>query len=127
MLKSAILFYRKLSADLTKMGFRINFYDPCVANKMIGGKQLTVCWHVGDFKISHVSKHVVTKFIRKLNKLYGKQGRLVVSRGKRHDYLGIIMDFNQKGKIVVDMAKYVKQTHEHFSEDLGGHVTTPAA
>ena len=32
-LRSALLFYRKLAKDLTKMGFKINVYDPCVANK----------------------------------------------------------------------------------------------
>ena len=91
-LKSAILFYRKLAADLTKMGFKINFYDPCVANKLVGVKQLTVCWHVDDLKISHVNKHVVTKLIRKLNRLYGKTDKLTVSRGKYHDYLGMYLD-----------------------------------
>ena len=47
-LKSAILFYRKLATDLVKMGFKINFYNPCVANKLVEGKQLTVFWHVDD-------------------------------------------------------------------------------
>ena len=35
MMKSAILFYRKLVADLTSLGYVINPYDSCVANKMI--------------------------------------------------------------------------------------------
>jgi hypothetical protein len=33
MMKSALLFYRKLVADLTSLGYTINPYDPCVANK----------------------------------------------------------------------------------------------
>ena len=37
-LKSALLFYEKLVGDLEAYGFRINAYDPCVANKMVGGK-----------------------------------------------------------------------------------------
>ena len=49
-LKSAQLFYEKLVGDLEVYGFKINSYDPCVVNKMIGGKQLTVCWHVDDQK-----------------------------------------------------------------------------
>ena len=49
-LKSALLFYKKLVGDLEAYGFKINPYDPCVVNKMIGGKQLTVCWHVDDLK-----------------------------------------------------------------------------
>ena len=75
------------------MGFKINFYDPCVANKLVGGKQLTVCWHVDDLKISHVNKHVVTKLIRKLNRLYGKTDKLTVSRVKYHDYLRMYLDY----------------------------------
>ena len=38
MMKSALLFYRKLVADLTSLGYEINPYDPCVANKIINGK-----------------------------------------------------------------------------------------
>ena len=33
LLKSALKFYKKLSKDLTKMGFKIKYYDQCVANK----------------------------------------------------------------------------------------------
>ncbi len=32
LLKSALLFYKKLSGDLKNYGFTINPYDPCVAN-----------------------------------------------------------------------------------------------
>ncbi len=35
MMKSALIFYRKLLLELKKMGFEINPYDPCVANKMV--------------------------------------------------------------------------------------------
>ena len=41
-IKSALLFYKKLVGGLETYGFRINPYDLCVANKMLGGKQLTV-------------------------------------------------------------------------------------
>jgi hypothetical protein len=35
MLKSALLFRRKLVAELHTMGFEINPYDPCIANKTV--------------------------------------------------------------------------------------------
>ena len=60
-LKSALLFYKKLAGDLEAYGFRINIYDPCVANKMIGRKQLTVCWHVDNLKTSCVDVNEVTQ------------------------------------------------------------------
>jgi hypothetical protein len=54
MMKSALLFYRKLVSELKKMGFDINPYDPCVANKIVNGMQTTIRWHVDDLMISHV-------------------------------------------------------------------------
>ena len=110
-LKSTILFYRKLAADITKMGFNINLYDPCIANKMVGGKQLTVCWHIDDLKISHMNKQVVTKLIQQLNRLYGKEDKLTVSQGKFHHYLEMYLDYRTDGVVRIDMKKYVKETY----------------
>ena len=63
LLRSALLFYKKLRGDLEKMGFEVNPYNPCVANKMINGSQMTVTWHVNDLKISHKESTGVKKFI----------------------------------------------------------------
>ena len=49
-----MLFYEKLVGDLEAYVFKINPYDPCVAKNMVGGKQLTVCLHIEDLKISCV-------------------------------------------------------------------------
>ena len=62
-LKSALLFYKKLVGGLEAYGFRINPCDPCVANNMVGGKQITVCLHVDDLKISCLDANEVTKMI----------------------------------------------------------------
>jgi hypothetical protein len=43
MMKSALLFYCKLVADLMSIGFSINPYDPCVANKTVNRSQMTIC------------------------------------------------------------------------------------
>ena len=48
LLRSALLFYKKLAGELVNMGFEINPYDPCVANKMVNGSQMTVTWHVDE-------------------------------------------------------------------------------
>jgi hypothetical protein len=37
--------------------FANNPYDPCVANKMIEGEQMTICFHVDDCKLSHRKGH----------------------------------------------------------------------
>jgi hypothetical protein len=43
LLRSALLFDRKLVADLESDVFALNPYDLCVANKVVNGKQMTVC------------------------------------------------------------------------------------
>ena len=48
LLKSALLFYLKLVEDLERYGFELNPYDPCVANKVVNGEQMTVVWYVND-------------------------------------------------------------------------------
>ena len=62
-LKSALLFYQKLSSDLKNKGFTINPYDPCVAKKMLYGKQMIIMWHVENLKISHAESRKVTRMI----------------------------------------------------------------
>ncbi len=64
MMKSALLFYRKLVADLKSLGNEINPYNPCVANKTINGKQMTICWHVDDLFVGHADLTVVTDFLK---------------------------------------------------------------
>ena len=51
LLKSALLFYKKLAGELVNMGFEINPYDPCVDNKTVNGIQMTVTWYVDDLTL----------------------------------------------------------------------------
>ena len=66
------MFYEKLVGDLEAYGFRINPYNLCVAKNMIDGKQLTLCWHVDDLKISCVDANEVTKMIEWIESEYGE-------------------------------------------------------
>ena len=84
-LQAALLFWKDLSGYLQEMGFTLNPYDRCVANKMIGGKQCTVLWHVDDLKISHMKDEVIEDVISTLSDRYGKEAPLVVTGGKVHD------------------------------------------
>ena len=54
------MFYKRLRIDLENMGFEINPYGPCVANKMVNGHQMTIFWHVDDLKVSHKDQNSVT-------------------------------------------------------------------
>ena len=63
MMKSALLFYQKLVLELKSMGFVINPYDPCIANKIVDGHQLTLRRHVDDLIISHIDMSAINDFL----------------------------------------------------------------
>ncbi len=80
LLRSALLFYKKLVADLESDGFVLNPYD-----LVVDGKQMTVCRHVDNLKVSHCDPAQVTIFGEWLSKKYGVA--VATHRGKIHDYL----------------------------------------
>ena len=63
MLQSSLLYYKKFWKDLEGQGFKINPYDPCVANRTVEGTQHTITWHVDDLKSSHLNPKVNDKFL----------------------------------------------------------------
>jgi hypothetical protein len=71
LLRSALLFYKKLVANLESDGFVLNPYDPYVANKVVDRKQMTICWQVDDLKVSHCDPAQVTIFGEWLSTKYG--------------------------------------------------------
>ena len=90
MLHSSSLFYRKFVKDLKSYGFELNPYDPCVANKMVDGKQLTIYWHVDDLKASHEDSKVIDGFVQWIKDKYEDEEitKVRVTCGKKHNYLG---------------------------------------
>ena len=122
-LKSALLFYKKLWGDLRDNGFVMNSYDPCVCNKVVNGTQMTITWHVDDLKISHASNDSISEVIRWLETIYGK---LDASRGDKHQYLGMGLDYSEKGKVKVSMEQFTLKTIAEFPEDLTRTAGTPA-
>ena len=107
-LNSALLFYCKLWGDLHAKGSTINPYNPCVANKDIGGLQMTTAWHVDNRKMSDKSPQVVTGVIEWLRGIYGE---LCISHGKKHEYLGIDIDYSAPGNVTFGMEKMHLQHH----------------
>ena len=124
-LKAALLFYKRLVKDLESYGFELNPYDPCVANMTINGSQFTIVWHVDDLKMSHKDQDVVTDVINWLKGIYGEHMR--ISRGKKHDYLGMDLDFSHDGEVWVTMVNYVQQIIDDFPEEIIQSPYSPAA
>ena len=71
-LTAPILWYQLFTNTLLENGFTLNPYDPCVANKLINGLQMTVCWYVDDLKVSHKQENEVKNMTNKLENKFGK-------------------------------------------------------
>ena len=111
---ASLLYYRKFTRSLKRKGYTMNPYDPCVWNKTIDGKQCTICFHVDDCKISHVSDTVIDETIDWLRKDYESifedgSGEMKVNRGKVHKYLGMTLDFSTDKQVKISMVDYVKE------------------
>ena len=50
---------------------------------------------------------------------------VIAVRGKRHDYLAMVLDFSISGVLKVDMTNYVKSMVEEFPEKLSGNTNCP--
>ena len=111
-LHSALIFYRKLLADLESIGFKLNPYNSCFVNKIVDGKQFTFTWHVENLKLSHIDKEVVDNMVEWMKGLYGQDMR--TSRGKNHDCLGTMLGFSVKGQVAVTIVDYLKGAISNF-------------
>ena len=76
---------------------------------------------------------MVTNIISKLEKQYGKDAYgndcpLTICRGKKHDYLGMTLDYTKSGKVAVDMTEYIEnKILNDLPDDFNGTAVTPAA
>ena len=95
-IKAAMLWYDLYTQKLKELGFELNAYDMCVANKIINGQQCKIFWHVGDNKVSHEKCAVVEDIIEELEK---KFGAFSVVHGKNQDYLGMIINIIDDKKV----------------------------
>jgi hypothetical protein len=131
---ASLLYYRKFCNSLTSKGFEFNPYDPCVANKIIKGKQMTICFHVDDCKLSHVLSKEMDKMIEWLREEYESifedgSGQMSVSRGKVHTYLGMTLDYTAPGQVKITMLDYLIEILVAFAkaEPNGGGTKASAA
>jgi hypothetical protein len=118
---ASLMFYKKLVAALKSYGFEFNPYDACVANKTVDGSVLTICFHVDDCKISHVSTKVVDETLSRLRNDFevvfkDGLGAMKVHRGKRHEFVGMSLDYSHKGEVHISMSRYVKDLCDTFKQ-----------
>ena len=106
-----LLWYDLFVSFLRDMGFVLNPYDMCVANKTINGKKCTVAWYVDDNKISHVKQEVVDNIVSKIGKHFPG---LTISTGTEHTLLGIRIKYLDDGTVSLNMRDYIQEVVEDF-------------
>ena len=119
-MQAALLWYRTFVKFLKDGEFKINKYDPCIANKIINGKQCTICWHVDDTKILHVDKNVVRVLVNNIEKEFGT---MTVTRGKEHVFVGMNFKLNEDGTVSISMNDYIEEYIASYGEEISKNNT----
>ena len=71
MLIASLLYYKKFQKDIKSIGFEVNPYDTCEANRIFNGEQHIVSWKFDGLKSSHVDPKVNDYVHKWLEKTYG--------------------------------------------------------
>ena len=125
-MESVLLWHNLYISTLHSMGFKLNPYDKCTANRDVEGSQQTLCFYVDDNKIFHKNRRVNEEVIKKLEEHFGK---FDTSYGKEHSFLGMMIIFIGKGKFEIDMTEYQMESITAIGEDYKSwkKVAAPAA
>ena len=77
-----------------------------------------------DLMVTCEDDFELTKFSCYLAKIYGP--KLSMHLGKKHDYLGVDMEFCEDGALEVSMFKYLRNVIDEFPKIITGRAATPA-
>ena len=105
------------------MGFKINPYDKCTANKVINGSQCTVYWYVNDNKVSHVDDNVIDMVV---DKIEAKFGELTRNKGSKQTFLGMDIETLPDKKVAINTPQHIEEVISNLGEEIKGDVANPA-
>ena len=112
-IESTLQWYKLFSDTLQKLGFTLNPYDKCVANKMINGKQITKSWFVDDCIVSHVDQNAQDESEKRRIKEFGV---MEITSGNIHDFLRMKIGINENRTISVNMRQQLRQVKKELEK-----------
>ena len=74
----------------------------------MNGDQLTAQFHVDYIKALHRHQYVLDNVIKGSNKVFGNKMKLKETSVLVHKYLGLMIDFSLKGKLVFIMFEFLE-------------------
>jgi histone deacetylase 1/2 len=109
-IESAKLWYDTFSDFLLSIGFVANPYDPCVFTRINpDGSRTYAAIYVDDILAIGENQSELDRF---QSELEAKFGKMSVTDGDHHSYLGMVLDFSDPGKCKVTMKKYIDEIVE---------------
>jgi histone deacetylase 1/2 len=106
---------------VASIGFEPCPYDPCLLKRGVGQEMIKIAVYVDDLKLAGHSIIEIRKIIAGLDNEYGK---LKVTEGLKHNYLGMHFDYSVKGKVNITMPKIVEGILTEYG--VTGTAETPA-
>ena len=81
-------------------------------------------WCVDDTKISHEDPKTVDRVIEQIEQTFGKMS---VTRGKKHMFVGIGIEFNDNGTVTLSMDKFIDECINIYRDEIKKLASTPAS
>jgi len=82
-----------------------------------------MAWYVDEMKISHANQDVVTQIIQDIETKFGK---ISVTRGHKHKFLGMDINFKNYCTVTVQMKDYLQESMDESGLNITHEAATPA-
>ena len=106
MIKSSLLWYEIFSTTFSDLGFKLNPYERCIANKIISENQCTTVWFVDNNKVSHIENSVNSMGKDNTEEKFGK---LSCNTGKKHTFPGRDIEFIGGNKVALIIPHHIDE------------------
>ena len=120
-IESAKLWYDTLHTYMNSIGFTACHYDPCLFKRGKGRDLIKIGVYVDDLKFTGHNIAEIRQIVAGLDKEYGK---LKVTEGNYHNYLGMTFDYADAGKVKITMTKIIEGILTDYN--VTGTAETPA-
>ena len=109
-----LVYFRGFCKTWLAAGLKLNPHDTCVSNRMLNGKQQTIFWHLDNCNLSHMYPNINEKLIEVLKQKYYiifkyGSGDITVNFREIHKYLGMTIDYTNKGLCKIMVFNYIKE------------------